>query len=150
MPGWLPADPHQVPAVLAAKNFLLAFLYAEYRGNQDDHWTNYVSHTFLSALKSGLAQPDVSTQSFTGTITFTHMQASPDPITKDAVDVSECFDNAGSHNTDLATGRGVADRVPANQHYYLNTDVMAERNGRWQVVSVDPVIYYPQAAECKR
>src|SRR6185437_5907264 len=31
MPGWLPADPHQAPAVIAAKNFLLAFLYAEYR-----------------------------------------------------------------------------------------------------------------------
>ena len=149
MPGWLPGDPHQVPAVLAAKNFLLAFLYAEYRGNQDDRWTKYVSPTVLSALKSGLAQPDVSTQSFSGTISFTHMQASPDPVTKSAVDVSECFDNAGSGNTDLATGKVVADHVPANQHYYLNTDVMAENNGRWQVVSVDPVIYYPQAAECK-
>ena len=149
MPGWLPADPHQVPAVIAAKNFLLAFLYAEYRGNQDDRWAKYVSPTVLSALKSGLAQPDVTTESFTGTIVFTHMQASPDPVTNGAVDVSECFDNAGSDNTDLATGKLVADHLPASQHYYLNTDVMAESNGRWQVVSVDPVIYYPQAAECK-
>jgi hypothetical protein len=149
MPGWLPTDPRQVPAVLAAKNFLLAFLYAQYRGNQDDRWTKYVSPTVLSALKSGLAQPDVTTESFTGTIAFTHMQASPDPVTKGAVDVSECFDNAGSDNTDLVTGKVVADHVPANQHYYLNTDVMAESNGRWQVVSVDPVIYYPRAAECK-
>jgi hypothetical protein len=149
MPGWLPTDPHQAPAVLAAKNFLLAFLFAQYRGNQDDRWTEYVSATVLSALKSGLAQPDVSTESFTGTIAFTHMQASPDPVTRGAVDVSECFNNAGSDNTELATGNAVADRVPTNQHYYLNTDVMAESNGRWQVVSVDPVIYYPQAAECK-
>jgi len=149
MPGWLPTDPHQASAVLAAKNFLLAFLYAEYRGNQDDRWARYVSPTVLSALKSSLTQPVVSTESFTGTIAFTHMQASPDPTTKGAVDVSECFDNARSDNTDLATGKVVADHVPANQHYYLNTDVMAESNGRWQVVSVDPVIYYPQAAECK-
>lgn len=149
MPGWLPADPHQAPAVLAAKDFLLAFLYAEYRGNQDHRWTTYVSPTVLSALKSALAQPDVSTESFIGTITLTHMQASPDPVTKGAVDVSECFDNVGSDNTDLATGRVVINHVPANQHYYLNTDVMAESNGRWQVVSVNPVIYSPQAPECR-
>jgi hypothetical protein len=149
MPGWLPADPREVPAVLAAKNFLLAFLYAEYRGNQDDRWTKYVSVTALSALRSDLAQPDVTTQSFTGTIVFSHMRAYADPTGKGAVDVSECFDNARSANTDLTTGKAVADQAPANQHYYLNTDVMAEHNGRWQVVSVDPVIYYPQAKECK-
>jgi hypothetical protein len=47
------------------------------------------------------------------------------------------------------TGRAVSDQVPTNQHYYLNTDVMAECNGRWQVVPVDPVICYPQAKGCK-
>ena len=65
------------------------------------------------------------------------------------MDVSECFDNSHSRNTDLATGKTVADRVPADQHYYMNTDVMAKANGRWTVISVYPVVYYPRAAECK-
>jgi hypothetical protein len=65
------------------------------------------------------------------------------------VDVSECFDNAMSANTSLATGKVIPSHAPASQHYYRNTDVVALRNGRWQVVSMYPVIYYPQAAECK-
>jgi hypothetical protein len=149
MPGWLPADSREVPAVIAAKNFLLAFLYAEYRGNQDDRWTGYVSGAVLGALKANLSGPSVTTESFTGTILFSHMRAYPDPTTSGAVDVSECFDNSRSHNTDLATGKIVADRVPASQHYYMNTDVMAKANGRWTVISVYPVVYYPQAQECK-
>jgi hypothetical protein len=149
MPGWLPADPGEVPAVIAAKNFLLAFLYAEYRGNQDDRWTGYVSGDALGALKANLSRPSVTTESFTGTILFSHMRAYPDPTTTDAIDVSECFDNSTSRNTGLATGKIVADRIPARQHYYMNTDVMAKANGRWTVISVYPVIYYPQAQECK-
>jgi len=149
MPGWLPADPGEVPAVIAAKNFLLAFLYAEYRGNQDDRWTGYASGQVLSALKANLSEPSVTTESFTGTIIFSHMRAFPDPGTAGAIDVSECFGNAGSRNTDLATGKNVADRIPASQHYYMNTDVMAKVNGQWRVISVYPVVYYPQAQECK-
>src|SRR5439155_4596195 len=42
MPAWLPADRGEVPAVITAKNFLLAFLYAEYKGNQDHRWAIYV------------------------------------------------------------------------------------------------------------
>jgi hypothetical protein len=149
MPGWLPADPSQVPAVIAAKNFLLAFLYAEYRGNQDDRWTGYASGQVMGALKANLSEPSVTTESFSGTIVFSHMRAFPDPATAEAIDVSECFDNAGSRNTDLATGKNVADRIPASQHYYRNTDVMAKANGHWRVISVYPVVYYPQAQECK-
>jgi hypothetical protein len=149
MPGWLPADPGEVPAVIAAKDFLLAFLYAEYRGNQDDRWTGYASGQVLSALKANLSETSVTTESFTGTIIFSHMRAFPDPATAGAVDVSECFDNAGSRNTDLSTGKSVADRIPASQHYYMNTDVMASTNGQWRVISVYPVVYYPQAQECK-
>jgi len=149
MPGWLPADRGEVPAVVAAKNFLLAFLYAEYRGNQDDRWTRYVSGDVLGALKANLSEPSVTTESFTGAIDFSHLRAYPDPTTTGAIDVSECFDNSGSHNTSLATGKIIPDRIPADQHYYRNTDVMARRNGQWNVVSVYPVIYYPQAPECK-
>lgn len=149
MPGWRPADPGEVPAVIAAKDFLLAFLYAEYRGNQDDRWTGYASGQVLSALKANLSEPSVTAESFTGTIIFSHMRAFPDPATAGAIDVSECFDNAGSRNTDLVTGKSIADRIPASQHYYMNTDVMAKTNGQWRVISVYPVVYYPQAQECK-
>jgi hypothetical protein len=149
LPGWAPADPGEVPAVIAAKDFLLAFLYAEYRGNQDDRWTGYASGQVLSALKANLSEPSVTTESFTGTIIFSHMRAFPDPATAGAIDVSECFDNAGSRNTDLASGKSIPDRIPASQHYYMNTDVMASTNGQWRVISVYPVVYYPQAQECK-
>jgi hypothetical protein len=149
MPGWLPADRGEAAAVLAAKNFLLAFLYAEYRGNQDDRWTRYVSGDVLGALKANLSEPSVTTESFTGAVSFSHMQAYPDPTTTGAIDVSECFDNSGSHNTSLTTGKIIPSRIPAGQHYYRNTDVMARKNGQWDVVSVYPVIYYPQAPECK-
>jgi hypothetical protein len=149
IPGWLPADRGEAAAVVAAKNFLLAFLYAEYRGNQDDRWTRYVSGDVLAALKANLSEPSVTTGSFTGAISFSHMRAYPDPTTAGGIDVSECFDNSGSHNTSLATGKIISDRIPADQHYYRNTDVMARKNGQWNVVSVYPVIYYPQAPECR-
>ena len=149
MPGWLPADPGEVPAVIAAKNFLLAFLYAEYRGNQDDRWTGFVSGDVLGALKANLSGTSVTTESFSGTIIFSHMRAYPDPAIAGAVDVSECFDNSQSRNTSLATGKIIADLIPADQHYYMNTDVMAKANGRWTVVSVYPVVYYPRAEECR-
>jgi hypothetical protein len=149
MPGWLPAVRSEVPAVIVAKDFLFAYLYAEYRGNRDDRWAGYVSGPVLSALESNLAEPDVTTESFTGTIIFSHLSAFPDPTEPGAIDVSECFDNARSANTSLATGKIVPDHGPANRHYYLNTDVLAVRNGHWRVISVNPVIYYPQARECK-
>jgi hypothetical protein len=149
LPGRPPRAGRSARAVIAAEDFLLAFLYAEYRGNQDDRWSGYVSGPVRGALESNLAEPDVTTESFTGTIIFSHLSAFPDPTEPGAIDVSECFDNAGSANTSLATGKVVPDHSPANQHYYLNTDVLALRNGQWRVISVDPVIYYPQARECR-
>lgn len=150
MPGWLPADTSEVPAVITAKNFLLAFLYAEYRGNHDHRWTAYVAGEVASALKSDLAEPDVTTESFTGTIRFSQMNAFADPSTAGAIDVSECFDNSHSANVGLRDGKVIPDHTPPDQHYYRNTDVLArDASGRWHVVSVYPVIYYPQAKECK-
>ena len=149
MPAWLPADRGEVPAVVTAKNFLLAFLYAEYRGNQDRRWAIYVSGQVSGALASVLAQPGVTTESFTGTIRFSKMRAFPDPSLAGAVDVSECFSNARSANVGLHTGQIVPDTTPPGQHHYRNTDVLArDRGGHWHVVSVYPVIYYPQAKEC--
>ncbi len=149
MPGWLPRNGAEVPAVITAKDFLLAVLYAEYRGNQDDRWAGYAAGAARSTQRSILAQPDVTTESFTGTIIFSHLRAFPDPVAKGAVDVSECFDNAMSANTSLSTGAIIPSREPGDQHYYRNTDVVAAENGRWQVVSMYPVVYYPQAKECR-
>ncbi len=149
MPGWLPPDATEAAAVITAKDFLLAVLYAEYRGNQDDRWTAYATGTARTVQRSILAQPSVTNQSFTGTLIFSRLSAFPDPVVRGAVDVSECFDNAMSTNISLATGKAIPGHGPASQHYYRNTDVVARRNGHWQVVSTYPVIYYPQAAECK-
>ena len=149
MPAWLPADRRAIPAVITAKNFLLAFLYAEYRGNQDHRWAIYAAGRVSGALASSLSQPDVTTESFTGTIRFSHMRAFPDPSLDGAVDVSECFSNARSTNVGLHSGKVIPDTTPPDQHHYRNTDVLApDRGGHWHVVSVYPVIYYPQAKEC--
>jgi hypothetical protein len=150
MPAWLPAEASEVPAVITAKNFLLAFLYAEYRGDRDSRWTAYVAASVAGALRSELAKPDVTTESFTGTIRFSRMSASADPVLPGAVDVSECFSNAQSANVGLHSGQAVPGTVPAGQQSYRNTDALAaDPSGRWQVVTVYPVIYYPQARECK-
>jgi hypothetical protein len=149
MPAWLPADRSEIPAVITAKNFLLAFLYAEYRGNQDHRWAIYVAGRVSRALASNLSQPDVTTESFTGTIRFSQMRAFPDPSLAGAVDVSECFSNARSANVGLRSGKVIPDTTPPDQHHYRNTDVLApDGDGHWHVISVYPVIYYPQAKEC--
>jgi hypothetical protein len=149
MPSWLPSSGSRRQAVITAKNFLLAFLYAEYKGNQDQRWTSYVSGANVTdGLKSTLNVPAVTTESFKGTIRFTHMQAFADPKAKGAIDVAECFDNSQSQNTSLATGKVIPDHTPRNQHYYRNTDVLAQ-DGGWHVVSVYPVVFYPRAKECR-
>ena len=149
MPAWLPADRADVPAVITAKNFLLAFLYAEYKGNLDRRWAIYVTGQASDALATDLAQPDVTTESFTGIVRFSKMRAFPDPSLAGAVDVSECFSNARSANVGLHSGQVIPDTTPPDQHHYRNTDVLAaDRGGHWHVVSVYPVIYYPQAKEC--
>src|SRR5262249_9547150 len=96
-----------------------------------------------------LAAPDVTTQSFRGTIRFSHMRAFRDPSLKGDIDVAECFDNSHSQSTSLTTGKVVPDHTPADQHYYLNTDVLERHQGGWHVVSVYPVVYYPRAKECR-
>ena len=150
MPTWLPADASEVPAVIAAKNFLLAWLYAEYRGGRDSRWTAYVAASVAGPLRSELARPDVTTESFTGTIRFSRMSASADPVLPGAVDVSECFSDAQSANVGLRGGGAIPGTTPAGQHSYRNTDALArDASGRWRVVTIYPVVYYPQARECR-
>lgn len=150
MPAWMPGQASQTAAVVANKNFLLALLYAEYRGDRDHRWRAYVGAGLRPPLSAQLAQPDVTTQSFTGTIRFSHMSSFPDPAHKGAVDVVQCFDNSHSTNTSIRTGRPVPDNTPADQHYYQTTNVLARgSDGTWQVIAMYPPIYYPRAVECK-
>jgi hypothetical protein len=150
MPSWQPSDNSQLPAVTADKNFLLAMLYAEYRGNRDNRWRAYTAPAIRSALRRQLSAPDVTTQSFTGTIRFSHLSAFPDPSLKGDIDVAQCFDNSHSTNTSLRTGQPVQDKTPVDQHYYRTTNVLGQsQDGSWQVVSIYAAVYYPRAPECK-
>jgi hypothetical protein len=115
--------------VITARNFLLAFLYAEYKGNQDRRRAIYAAGRVPGALASGLSRLDVTTESFTGTIRFSKMRAFPDPSLAGAVDVSECFSNARSANVGLHTGRNkdylIPDTTRPDQNHYRNAYVLA-------------------------
>jgi len=46
----------------------------------------------------------------------------------------------------LYTGHVIPDAGPPGQRHYRNTDMLAaDPRGHWRAVSVNPVIYYPQA-----
>jgi hypothetical protein len=147
---WAPSSASQAQAVLTDKNYELAFLYAEYTGGQDTAWTSYVSSTMQTEVQSTLSQSDVTTESFTGTIKIFDMSVVTDPTVPADLDVSGCFDNAASSNTNRSTGQVIPDTGSADQHYYRYTDQLAkDSSGDWQVVSDLPAIYYPRAKECK-
>jgi hypothetical protein len=150
MTSWLPADTDQAQAVNTDKNYELAFLYAEYRGGQDQGWENYVSPVMKSGVQQSLQATDVTTESFNGTIKYFDMSVIPDPLVKGDLDVSTCFDNAGSSNTDITTGKVIADTSSPNSHYVRISDELRKNStGQWQVVSSLPAVYYPQAKQCK-
>jgi hypothetical protein len=150
MPSWQPPVAGEVPAVVADKDFELAFLYSQYRGGQDDGWHAYAAPQVQRSLATQLAQPDVTTQSFTGTVRFSHLSAFPDPSITGAIDVAQCFDDSAATNTSLATGHPVPDRTPPDQHYYQVTNALARSaSGNWQVVAMYQPVYYPRARECK-
>ena len=150
MTSWLPANTAQAQAVNTDKDYELAFLYAEYKGGQDQSWVNYVSPVMQTAVQQSLQATGVTTESFVGTIKYFDMSVIPDPIVKGDLDVSTCFDNAGSSNTDLTTGKVIPDTSAPNSHYVRIADELRKDSaGQWQVVSGLPAIYYPQAAQCK-
>ena len=150
MTNWRPADASQAQAVLTDKDYELAYLYAEYTSGQDTSWTGYVSPTMQTEVQNALSQPDITGESFTGTIGFFDMAAVPDPTVTGDLDVSACFDNAGSSNTNAQTGKVIPDTTSADQHYYRYTDQLAKNSaGQWKVISDLPPIYYPRAKECK-
>jgi hypothetical protein len=150
MTSWQPADPSQAQAVLTDKNYELAYLYAEYTGGSDQAWTSYVNQNMQTEVQQAMTQPGIAGESFAGSIRFFDMQVIPDPTVAGDLDVSSCFDNAQSDNTDLKTGKVIPSTVPADQHYYRYTDQLAKDSaGTWQVIADLPPIYYPRAKECK-
>jgi hypothetical protein len=153
MTSWLPAAASETPAVTTAKDFLLAVLYADYKGGRDHRWTSYVSsRSVKTGLASTLAQPGVTTESFRGTVRFWHMSVLAAPGRKGTVEVTECVDSSHARNTSLATGKVLPGRrqTPGDQNFYSNSDVLAmDSSGHWRVISIPPTIYYPRALECK-
>ena len=111
---------------------------------------SYVSPVMQSAVQQSLRATDVTTESFVGTISYFDMRVIPDPQTRGDLDVTSCFDNAGSSNTSLSTGAVLPDSGPADSHYVRITDELRKNSaGQWQVVSSLPAVYYPKAEECK-
>ena len=150
MTSWLPANPDEAAAVVATKNLELAFLYADYTSGKDKSWRNYVSSTWAVQVGAQLSQPNVTTQSFIGTVRYFDMRAFQDPRVPGEIDVSACFDNAQASNTSARTGKVLPDTTPADQHYWRFTDQVAKNSaGTWQVVGAFPVSYYPREKECK-
>jgi ketosteroid isomerase-like protein len=150
MTSWIPGDAEQARAVVADKNYELAFLYSEYKGGKDQQWTKYATAVMQREIASVLLAPDVTTESFTGTIRYFKMRVIPDPTVPGRLDVSSCFDNAKSSNTSLKTGAVLPDTGTASQHYVRITDQLAKgAAGEWQVAASLQPVYYPQAKECK-
>jgi hypothetical protein len=148
--GWRPGNAGLAGAVLADKDYELAYLYAEYTGGRDSSWTSYVSQTMELQVRGVLSGQDVTTESFQGTIRIFDMSAIRDPAVPADVDVSACFDNAAAANTNLSTGAVLPGQSPSDRNYYRYTDQLAQTpSGRWQVVSDYPLVYYPRAKECK-
>lgn len=150
MTPWLPASAVEAKAVNTDKDYELAFLYAEYRGGQDLSWVNYVSPVMQTAVQQALKAKDVTTESFTGTIRFFDMRVIPDPLIHGDLDVSTCFDNANSSNTNLRTGAVLPNTGSPDSHYVRIGDELRKNSaGQWQVISSLPAVYYPTAKECK-
>jgi hypothetical protein len=150
MTSWLPADASQAAAVNTDKSYELAYLYAEYKGGQDESWVNYVSPVMKTAVEQSLQATDVTAESFVGTVEYFDMSVIPDPVVKGDLDVSACFDNAGSSNTSLSTGAVIPDTAPPDSHYVRIADELRkDPAGQWQVYSSLPAVYYPEAAQCK-
>jgi hypothetical protein len=126
MTDWMPNDAALAGAVLADKDYELAFLYAEYSGGKSQDWTAYVNHTMEIQVRALLAKPDVTTESFKGTIKIFDMKVLRDPTVSADVDVSACFDNARALNTNLGTGAVLPGQSPSDNNYYRFTDQLAQ------------------------
>ncbi len=154
MTSYSPKDSDTAQAVLAAKNFLLAVLYADYTGGKDHRWKDYVTGSRVrTGMTQTLSQPGITTESFKGTIRFWHMSAFKSAKGTISVTVTECVDSSRALNTGLRTGKVLpkGKQVPTDQNFYSNSDVLVkDPSGQWRVISILPTIYYPRAPECKK
>jgi hypothetical protein len=147
--SYLPSDPSLRQAVLAVKDFLLAILYSDYVGGQDQRWQQYIgSQAVLQQLDQVNSQPEVTTESWTGTVVLWGMEAN---INQGTAFVSECFDTAGSLNTSLTTGAVLpaSEQFTTDEHYSYESDELEMQGGQWKVTDIPPAIYYPAASFCK-
>lgn len=150
MTSWVPGNRERAAAVNAEKDYQLAFLYSEYKGGNDQSWISYVTPQMQLAVAQELRDPGVTTESFTGTIRYFDMTVFADPAKRGDLDVSSCFDNAKSSNTNLRTGAVLPSTGSADQHYIRITDELRKDSaGQWKVVANLPAVYYPRAKECK-
>lgn len=150
MTSWQPKNASLAQAVLTAKNYELAYLYAEYTGGQSQDWTSYLNPAMEAQVRQVLSGPDVTTESFKGTIKIFDMTADHDSVIPADVDVAACFDNAGAMNTSLSSGSVLPGQTTSDSNYYRYTYELAPTSsGGWQVVAAYQNIYYPQAKECK-
>ena len=150
MTSWLPKTAGLTQAVLTDKDYELAYLYAEYTGGAAQSWTSYVNPTMEAQVRQVLSEPDVTSESFKGTIKIFDMTVIHDQVIPADVDVSACFDNAQAVNTSLSTGAVLPGQAPSDNNYYRYSDELAPTSsGQWQVVAAYQRIYYPQAKECK-
>jgi hypothetical protein len=151
MTSWTPAGSAEAAAVNADKDFQLAYLYAQYKGGQDDSWTNYVAPGGAQdTVSKSLEASAVTTESFKGTVKYFDMSIAADATTKGGYDVLGCFDSAGVVSTSLTTGAVAASTSSPDMNYARFVDVLLkDAAGQWQVVSSFPTVYYPKAPECK-
>jgi hypothetical protein len=152
MTTWLPSNPSESAAVKVVKNFLLAFLYADYTAGKDRRWAQYIADgTVRSGLAQTLAAKDVTTESFQGKMRIWHMSAVYVPGPKGSVEVTECIDSSHLLNTSLRTGQVLPrhDQSTRDQSLYANTDQLVKAGGQWRIFSIPQPSYYPRAVECK-
>lgn len=147
--SWKPRNAAEAAAVRVAKNFAITDFYALYTGDQTSLWTPYVHGSVRPDLVKVLDVPSNTTESFTGTVRDWRMSAA---MGKGLVEVTQCFDDAASRNTSLA-GKVLPKKLQntPDENYYSVTYVLARTgsHGQWQIITIQPTIYYPRAQECK-
>jgi hypothetical protein len=85
------------------------------------------------------------------TVTYGAVTLTPDSVTPTqiAVTVPAAVSLAGDEGV-IAVAVVNPGQAPSNDNYYRFTDQLAKSSsGQWQVVSNYPIVYYPQAKECK-
>lgn len=148
MSSYLPADPALRQAVIVTKDYLLAITYSDYTGGQDTRWQQYTVGHALQVMNQVNSQPNISTESFTGTVLIWQMSAS---ISQGVAHVNECLDTAGALNTSLSTGAVLpaSEQFTTDQNYQYQDFELQMYSGQWKISDFGPSTNYPTASFCK-